>query len=101
MKLLSLEDTLAAAQDAGVPDVELLVAQAEAVAENIAMALADHLGIKCRNTNFWDGKLYTTFLAAHPGQACPPMIECGDLDGEWQADGDNITEEGPSMSMSG
>lgn len=101
MKLLSLEDTLTAAQDAGVPGVEVLLAQAEAVAESVATALADHLGIKCRNTNFWDGKLYTTFLAAHPGQACPPVIDAGDSDGEWEADGDSNAEDGSSMSMGG
>jgi len=99
MKILSLEDTLAAAQEAGVPGVKLLIAQAEATAENIATALAQHLGVKCRNTNFWDGKLYTTFLAAHPGQECPPVIDSADSTGEWEGDGNE--EESPSMSMSG
>jgi hypothetical protein len=100
MKLLPLDDILAAAQDAGVPGVEELIAQAEAVAENAANALAQHLGIKCRNTEFWDGKLYTTFLASHPGQECPDAIHAGDPGGEWEADGE---EEGdaPSMTMGG
>lgn len=102
MKLLSLEDMLSAAKDAEVPGVEDLVAQAEDVAEHIAAALARHLGVKSRNTEFWDGKLYTTFLATHPGQVCPAAIDSGDPSGEWEADGNSDSdEEGAPMAMGG
>jgi hypothetical protein len=47
MKLLPLDDVLATAQDAGVPGVEELISQAQAIAENAANALAQHLGIRC------------------------------------------------------
>lgn len=99
MKLLSLESTLTAAQDAGVPGVENLVAQAESLAETIASALAQHLNIDHRNTNFWDGKIYTTFLPSQPGQACPDVIDSGDPSGEWEEDPQD--EERQSMSMGG
>jgi len=98
MKLLSIEEVLTAAQEAGVPGVEDLVIQAETVAESAAAALAAHLNIKHRNTNLWDGKIYTTFLASHPGQACPAVVDAGDPSGEWEGDDG---EEAQSMSMGG
>ena len=98
MKLLSLENVLTAAQDAGVPGIEDLVVQAEAIGESAANALAQHLNIKCRNTMFQDGEILTTFLAAHPGQECPSVIDDGDPSGEWEADGED-EGEAPSMSM--
>lgn len=98
MKLLSLENVLTAAKDAGVPGVEDLVMQTEAIAEAAAAALAQHLDIKFRNTNMWDGKIYSTFLPSHPGQACPAVIDSGDPSGEWE-DGQGSEEEGTSMSM--
>lgn len=99
MKLLSLEDTLCAAQDAGVPGIEDLISQVEAVTERVAEALAQHLNISCRNTSFWDGKIYTTFLPSQPGQECPAMIDSGDPSGEWEEDR-NSEEEGKEQSMS-
>lgn len=98
MKLLSLEDVLTAAREAGVPGVEDLVMQAETIAEVAAGALAAHLNIKHRNTNMWDGKIYTTFLPSQPGQACPAVIDAGDRSGEWEEEGE---EEAQSMSMGG
>lgn len=99
MKLLSLEEVLIATQEAGVPGVEDLVAQTENMAEVAAAALAAHLNIKHRNTNMWDGKIYTTFLPSQPGQACPAVIDAGDRSGEWEGDGEE--EEAQSMSMGG
>ncbi|MFC5511023.1 hypothetical protein ACFPOU_07780 [Massilia jejuensis] len=98
MKLLSLEDTLVAAQEAGVPGIEDLVSQVETLTERVAESLAQHLNISCRNTSFWDGKIYTTFLPSQPGQECPAVIDSGDPSGEWEGDGE---EEGTSMSMGG
>lgn len=97
MKLLSLDDMLAAAQSANVPGVENLIAQAEAVAENVGAALAEHLGVKCRNTEFWDGHLYTSFAAVSPDQECPPEIDNGDPSGEWEV-GEDLESQGMSMA---
>ena len=100
MKLLSLEESLSAAQDARVPGIEHLISQVESVTEQIANALAQHLNISCRNTSFWDGKIYTTFLPSQPGQECPALIHSGDPSGEWE-DGDDSADESTSMSMGG
>lgn len=99
MKLLSLEDTLTAAQEAGVPGIDDLLRQVESLAEAVAESLAQHLNISCRNTSFWDGKLYTTFLPSQPGQKCPPVIDSGDPSGEWEEDR-NCDEEGEASPMS-
>lgn len=102
MKLLSLEDTLSAAQDARVPGIEDLVRQVESLAETVAESLAQHLNISCRNTSFWDGKIYTTFLPSQPGQECPAVIHSGDPSGEWEEDCSSEEEgEAPSMPMGG
>ena len=96
MKLLSLEDVLAAGQEAGVPGIEDFVLQAEALAESAANAVAQHLNIKARNTMFQEGEILTTFLPSHRGQECPAVIDSGDPSGDWEGDGE---EEGTSMSM--
>lgn len=100
MKLLSLEETLSAAQDAGVPGIEELVSQVESLTAQVASALAQHLNIRSRNTAFWDGKIYTTFLPSQPGQECPALIHNGDPSGDWEDDQDSVGES-TSMSMGG
>jgi hypothetical protein len=86
-KILSIDDMLEAAC-ADLP--ESVSADFVSGFENLASALAEQLS-RCYQINsdgaMWQGKalggLCAAFEPKTEGQECPPMIDEGDPDGEW------------------
>lgn len=87
MKILDISDMLQAAEDSQMPGLELHTRALEAQAALLAGALASHLKIQTHDPGTWKpgfGGLCASFVPVHPGQSCPPVIDDGDPEGEWE-----------------
>lgn len=86
MKILSTDDMLAAAEDSKMPNLDAHVEAVETASDNLATALAAHLGITKGLTDYERGFGGTCgcFGPATPGQPCPEVIHGGDPSGDWE-----------------
>ena len=78
MKILSIDEMIAASWDCSLPTYAAHIAAMEAAATALAKDLADHLGIGvCAGTR-------ACFYPLKPTDPCPAVIEAGDVGGDWE-----------------
>lgn len=87
MKILTIDDMLAAAEDTEMPDHDQQLAALERQATEFAEHLARHLGVGvdpmgATYERFCCG-ICATFVPKNPDQACPEILEELDPGGDW------------------
>jgi hypothetical protein len=86
-KVLKLDEMLEAARVSKMPQAERFVTKAEAVADELAVALANHLGVTTIGATF-EGMAFAglcaNFNPIKTGDKCPDVLDEQDPDGDWE-----------------